>query len=242
MTGHKTYTEQTKTLPLKSGKVLTYTLSRKAVRRINLRIHAKGNVSVSAPPSTPLAAIEAFLLEKEDFLTRSLTQMRQREASRKKEYDERMEAAYAYATAHKLPVKRDRKGNELIGRMGFPGSYFNGMPYVAGKGELTGIITEVEEKFLREFGPMKTPVTISMRIMRSRWGSCRPSRGSITLNGLLYYVPVACMEYVVIHEYCHLLEANHSKAFWNHVAFFLPDYKSREALLSEYEPKLMPFS
>jgi predicted metal-dependent hydrolase len=242
MANHKTYNKQKKNITLNSGVVLTYNLTKKNIKRMNLRIHATGDISLSAPRSLPLRTIEAFLLEKEDFILRSLQEIKTKESLRKEDARERMEKAYAYAAAHKLLVKRDRHGNELIGRMGFPGSYFNGMPYISGRQEMAALLANVSAAFNKTYALDLSPAKVSVRIMKSRWGSCRPSKGSITLNGLLYYVPRECMEYVIVHEYCHFLEANHSQTFWNHVEHFLPDYRERERLLAEYEPKLMPVS
>ena len=76
--------------------------------------------------------------------------------------------------------------------------------------------------------------TIKIREMKTRWGSCMPSKNIITLNKLLAAVPKECAEYVVVHEFCHFFEQNHSKKFYAWVERFMPDWQSRRNRLKEY--------
>lgn len=67
---------------------------------------------------------------------------------------------------------------------------------------------------------------------KTRWGSCS-SKATISYNWRLVLMPEKIMDYVVVHELCHLLEMNHSKVFWNHVSDVIPDYKVRRKWLKE---------
>ncbi len=58
----------------------------------------------------------------------------------------------------------------------------------------------------------------------SRWGSCS-SIGNININWKLCFAPTKCLEYVIIHELCHIIHMNHSKNFWEEVQKRMPDYK-----------------
>lgn len=73
---------------------------------------------------------------------------------------------------------------------------------------------------------------LSVRNQKTRWGSCSSKR-SISLNYKLIFAPMSVMDYVIVHELCHLLEMNHSKAFWNQVERVLPDYKVAKKWLRE---------
>lgn len=73
--------------------------------------------------------------------------------------------------------------------------------------------------------------TLAYRNMTSRWGSCNPATGRICLNIQLVNYPPACLEYVVVHELCHLLERGHGPQFKALMDKHLPDWRERKALL-----------
>ena len=75
--------------------------------------------------------------------------------------------------------------------------------------------------------------TIKVRAMTSRWGVCYMKRRQITFALQLYNMPPAAQIYVVVHEYCHFLQPNHSPAFWAEVEKLLPDWKARRELLKK---------
>jgi predicted metal-dependent hydrolase len=75
---------------------------------------------------------------------------------------------------------------------------------------------------------------LSIRQMKSRWGSCTAS-GPIILNLTLIQVPKDLIDYVVIHELCHLKEHNHSAAFYALLERVLPDWEDRRTRLNQIE-------
>lgn len=71
-----------------------------------------------------------------------------------------------------------------------------------------------------------------LRVMRRCWGVCHTKARTITFNTHLGAKPESCIEYVVVHELCHLLEPSHNARFHRLMDSFLPDWKSRKKELN----------
>jgi predicted metal-dependent hydrolase len=67
---------------------------------------------------------------------------------------------------------------------------------------------------------------LTVRSMKTRWGSCSPD-GHITLSAELVHVPRRLIDYVIVHELCHLVRLDHSKAYYFQLARCLPDWRQR---------------
>jgi len=79
--------------------------------------------------------------------------------------------------------------------------------------------------------------SITVRDQKTRWGSCS-SRGTLSFNYRLIFAPPEVLDYVVVHELCHLTHMNHSKDFWNMVARIMPDYKAHKQWLRDHGNEL----
>ena len=75
-----------------------------------------------------------------------------------------------------------------------------------------------------------SPTEMKVRNYKTRWGSC-DRKGRLTFNFHLIKAPHPIVDYVVIHELCHMIEPNHSKFFWDEVAKFDPSFKSHKKWL-----------
>ena len=79
--------------------------------------------------------------------------------------------------------------------------------------------------------------SVTVRDQKTRWGSCS-SRGTLSFNYRLIFAPSVILDYVVVHELCHLTHMNHSKAFWNMVASVMPEYQTYRNWLREHGQEL----
>ena len=78
------------------------------------------------------------------------------------------------------------------------------------------------------------PKSITVKSYKSRWGSCSP-KGDLSFNWRLVFMPHPIIDYVVVHELCHILELNHSKRFWQHVERHIPDHRVRRHALKHHQ-------
>ncbi len=84
------------------------------------------------------------------------------------------------------------------------------------------------KRYCQELGEQVGAVRI--KNVKSRWGSCSSKR-NLNFNWRLVMAPMEVLDYVVVHELCHLREMNHSANFWALVGAVLPDYKARSEWL-----------
>ncbi|MBQ3537483.1 MAG: M48 family metallopeptidase, partial [Clostridia bacterium] len=81
-----------------------------------------------------------------------------------------------------------------------------------------------------------TPLRITVTGAKTRFGSCS-GKNSISFSFYLMRYPEEAVDYVVVHELCHIIHHNHSAAFYKEVEKILPDYKRREKILRTYTGK-----
>lgn len=104
------------------------------------------------------------------------------------------------------------------------------------RGWLQGEVSLLTDRHGSRFGLY--PRAIRVKRMKSRWGSCG-ANNDININWLLAFVPEPVLEYVVVHELCHLHERNHSAAFWSLVAQHLSNYAGQRQWLRAHGAVLM---
>jgi predicted metal-dependent hydrolase len=81
---------------------------------------------------------------------------------------------------------------------------------------------------------------LTMRNQRSRWGSCS-STGALSFNWRLVLAPHDVLDYVVVHEVCHLVELNHGPAFWRLVEKRRPDYAESKQWLDDHGWEILAY-
>lgn len=83
----------------------------------------------------------------------------------------------------------------------------------------------------------KAPSSVRVKDQKKRWGSCT-AKGDLLFNWRCVMAPSPVLDYIVVHEMCHLANNNHSKTFWNAVSSILPDYDMRRDWLRNNGIKL----
>lgn len=85
---------------------------------------------------------------------------------------------------------------------------------------------------------VETKPDIRLMTMRTQWGNCSPS-GLLTLNLHLVKAPTICIDYVILHELCHLVEHNHSARFYQLLCQVMPDWEERKEMLDGMAAKIL---
>ena len=229
------------TLP-HSGKVLAYELERKSVKNINLRVRRDGTVHLSVPRRTTVAAADQFLTEREDWLLRALARMEARAAEHPLlmgTVGDRIpylggQLAITWLAGSPASVEADLDGRRLTVRLPDPEDPALRMAAVETfeRAETERWVRALVARYFPLFSArgVPEPAHIRVKVLKSRFGSCAPRTGSLNFASRLCEFELPCIEYVVIHELCHLLVPNHSPAFWREVERILPDYRERERL------------
>ncbi|MGR6835174.1 M48 family metallopeptidase [Syntrophomonas erecta] len=85
------------------------------------------------------------------------------------------------------------------------------------------------EKRLKFYQPKVgvKPARVMIKDQKKRWGSCS-SKGNLNFNWRSVMAPSPVLDYIIVHELCHLVHLNHSREFWNLVSAILPDYGNRK--------------
>jgi predicted metal-dependent hydrolase len=74
---------------------------------------------------------------------------------------------------------------------------------------------------------------LAVRDLGNRWGACSP-KGNLSFHWKCLMAPATVIDYIIVHELCHLHHLDHSEAFWNEVDKILPDYPARKEWLRKH--------
>ena len=195
-----------------------------------------GRVRLSAPPKVTLEALTAFALTRIDWIRRHQARIR--------ELSERESATPGDGSAdsvllwgERLPLRTEEGRGRARLESGPPAVVVTLPRGLGGPRRVSAaierwrrdILKEAAEALFRKWEPlmMVRVGRLFLQRMKSRWGTCNPRTRAIRLNTELTKKPPACLEYVVVHEMVHLLEASHNRRFQMLMTQYLPDWKER---------------
>ncbi len=227
-----------------NDKSIAYTLLRKNVKNINLRIKFDGTVLVSAHPFVKTKDIDNFVLRKKNYVIKHLNMFAELRNTipSEKQY---INGESFYLLGQHLRLKIFESENQKIEHDGvFLKLYVKDIQNYSKKKRIItkffdeqclNHFTKIMNDLYPAFEKYKVPYPIlKIRTMSARWGSCSPQKKTIILNKKLIEVPKNCIEYVVLHELVHFLHPNHSKHFYTTVKTFMPDWKDRKEQLESF--------
>lgn len=104
---------------------------------------------------------------------------------------------------------------------------------ILGQDFMEKLAKQVHDEF-RQAGYTVPRPTVRLRYMTSRWGSCMPFKETITMNTRLLLGPTKFAHYVMVHEFAHFIEANHSSRFYKVMSDVLPNWKQVKEEMKTY--------
>ena len=221
------------------GRMISYECTRKRIKNINIHVRSDGTVSVSVPYTVPFSYMEELLVRKQSFILRSVDAARERMRGRGADFScgdgERVTLLgreYVLRITER-GVSRAEGGTLFLSlkRTEDAQKRKEALKRFAEK-ELRAYAESVFEATYPRFSHASPMPTLKLRVMRARWGSCRPKTAVITLNTRLALYPRDQIDYVIAHEFTHLLHADHSKAFYTALAALMPDWEQRRKELN----------
>ncbi|MFC4102183.1 M48 family metallopeptidase [Paenibacillus xanthanilyticus] len=192
-------------------------------KKLAMQLEANGHVTVKAPNGTSDEAILGAVRQHGKQIAKQLAAIdRAKEDHRIREYEDEGKFLHLgkYYALHELIETDGRTEDEL--RLQLKKFYF------------ASCKTVIAER-LKVYQPRMKAKAKSFDIVESitKWGSCSSDK-KLTFNYRLAMAPVDVIDYVVVHELCHLFHMNHDRSFWRLVGSVMPDYKEKEAFLARY--------
>lgn len=226
---------------------MQYELIRSKRKTISISFDKNANVVVKAPGWVSKKQIDAFVEEKEEWIT--ATRIRLLNA-KEREQKERLalnsgDVLTLLGDELTLTVIREERKTGRIKQI--QNRLLLWIPYDADYEFRRLLVEKWYRKMASELLPQKAErfaktlgvhyEGISVKDQKSRWGSCS-SKGNMNFNFRILMAPKEVCDYVIWHELCHLVHMNHSEEFWNLVGSVCPRYKSCKKWLKENSARL----
>ena len=204
-------------------------------KTMSLSIQSDGSVVVRAPSKMKEEQITKFVTQKQDWILSKLAKIK----SNQSKYNDIMTYQkyllygnkYQLAMADVKKVEADNQTQTIL------------LPNRIEKDKVFSALYQFYKKKAKEVLTKRLlyikslmriePKSISLSNSKGRWGACN-SHGKITLNWRVIMLPPNCIDYVIVHELCHLIEMNHSSRFWSLVETFMPNYSESRTQLKEF--------
>ena len=217
------------------GETIPFHLSYSKRKSLEIAVHPDGSVVVKAPLGSDEILIQAFLYQRLRWIRRQLRYFAQFEPRTPKRQFVGGESHLYLGKQYRLKIRLSDTDEVLLKRGFFHIQAVDDEPehiamlleaWYRSKAEVyfAQVFEECWQLFQKK--GVKKPV-LRIRKMKTLWGSFSVKRG-ITLNLELIKAPRECIEYVVIHELCHLLHLNHGPEFYSLLEQFLPDWTKRK--------------
>ena len=206
---------------------IDFILVRSRRKTIEIQIKRNGEVSVKAPIKCPIKTIEQFLTKKRKWIESKIALIENTDHALRDSFAEGDSFSYLGRKIRLAITEGADKPLELSEHTFFldkrrlvdAKKVFIDWYKISALGVFQSRLALYEPKVGVRAAELK------LSGARHRWGSCSP-KGVIKLNWKLIMAPLTIIDYVVVHELCHIIHPNHSKKFWESVGKTLPSFKA----------------
>jgi len=212
-----------------------YTLIKAKRKTIAIRITKEGEVVVRCPMRMTKLQAEAFVQQHMDWINKNLAEVCKRK--NEKESFTAGDGSVVYYLGEEYVIRLSEKsdkvvlsGREIIIPANAKDKKSALLEFFRQQSKL--ILPQLVQKWSDVMSV--TPRSVKITSAKTRWGSCSGKNG-ICFSLRLICLPVEVIEYVVVHELCHIKHHNHSTAFYAMVESFLPDYKEKIKLMRTFK-------
>lgn len=211
----------------------------KGVKNVHLSVYPpSGKVRMTVPQRTNIETVRAYAISKLDWIRKRRAEMQKQERETVRDFRDR-ESHYLWGQRYLLRVVERPGAPEVrvtpkrLTLEVHPGTTEER------RGEILAKFyrDQVRERALPLIAEWEPKLGVRharlfVQRMKTRWGSCTRSTGSIRLNTELAKKPVSCLEYIIVHELIHLLEPTHNERFRSLMSRHLPDWPERRRELN----------
>ena len=211
---------------------MEYTIIRKKRKTLGIKVSQQGEVIVLAPYQVNIKTIENILAKRKDWIVEAKNSIKRYVSG---------DSFLFLGEEYVINLIETQDNNKSIE---FNGSKFNVFINEESVNNLNNKIKELlyskyKEDFLKMINYRMSslaqiigvkPNEVSVRYQKTIWGSCSYD-DNISINFKLALAPLEVVDYILIHELCHILHKNHSKEFWMSVQTIMPNYKEKRKWL-----------
>jgi len=215
-------------------------------KSFEIKIHPSGEIALKVPKGIPEKQIIEIVKSKADWILKKLKDIQERSPIRSERNYVNGEMFLVFGEEYPLSINIDFKRKQALVFLD------KGTLHVETNSADKEVVRTILIYWYKELAKKRVmesinhyqqyfstvPKAIRIKNQKTRWGSCS-SKQNLNFNLRCAMAPKEVLDYVVVHEMCHLVHMNHSKAFWDLVESIMPDYKARRGWLKQHGSRLM---
>ncbi len=201
-------------------------LEKKKIKRLYLKVKKDGTILISAPANASMDYIMDFLDSRKNWLKEKLQHVTCIKDKNRKVYflGETIDHTYTYSSGYSV-LFRDK----ILMFTGpkWDDEIFEYLKTAWYKQQARRILPEIAREVAMKYN-FPQDVVFNVRKMKSRLGTCYSNRRMINLNSELIKMEIPVIEFIILHELCHIKHTNHGKGFYDLLTQLMPDWQERK--------------